>query len=673
MSSTSSSDCDNCDYCQCGRSLDNNYSYDCYGRPIISSRHVPFCSNVGSIHPLIYYAEVVVGVLIEGSNPWVRNPDPAQRRNNCLETISHRPNRRQRCDQPRKEKNCFVKAFEWYTQERIPASPKTCPAAERCGFANWLDSKYIEYLHDSRMEQHVYQLTTQPTTTIEPCATCPSPEPCTTTKRFPRMKSPWRKRRRSCKDSGDVPEKCLNQSCEFIMQPKDLTRAASDCCYPTTNSGCNKSNATVMSSNPPGTLRGTGKSFSMTSVCRETNQNPIDIIPSTVQEGSKTKPPNPPPPSPDQKTCCECREKIQQVPSKPMKSKKTDVSCQCPEEKVVPVDETTQYECLCLRTKSSKTNVNPDAGEPLTCCKCAGVNEPASDKTRSKRLSKSDIKPTFVPSTQEYTSKKKEKQVHVFCQCPEETVVTVDTPTQYQPAAAPTECVCGARNSLTPNANVPNVVAAPNNYGSSVCAPTLRTSSVYTPTIRTSNVCDPTRRTSSVCDPTRRSSGVCEPTIRNPTVCDPTVRTSNNGDLNGRIPSVCDPNVCDPQICAPTGRNSSICAPNVLNTPVQDIKETQRVFGPPGVRRQSFTTVTVSDVEASACACVAAADSCVCPPSDVVAKDIVVTKYSRSLTLVANDGVQTSDHSICFERDVVNQYPLFMKIVCADRLNNVCF
>lgn len=56
MSSSSSSDCENCNYYQC-YSLDNNYDAYNYGRPVRSSRHVPFYSTVG--HPLIYYAEVV--------------------------------------------------------------------------------------------------------------------------------------------------------------------------------------------------------------------------------------------------------------------------------------------------------------------------------------------------------------------------------------------------------------------------------------------------------------------------------------------------------------------------------------------------------------------------------------------------------------------------------------
>ncbi|CAH0600371.1 unnamed protein product [Chrysodeixis includens] len=527
MSSTSSSDCDNYDYCQCGRSLDNNYSYDCYGRPIISSRHAPFCSAVGPIHPLIYYAEV------------------------------HRPIRRQRCDQPRKEnKNCFVKAFEWYTQERVPASLRPCPAAERCGFASWLDNKYLEYLRDSRIEQHVFQLTTQPTTTIDPCEDCPSQEPCAKTKKFARMKSPWRKRRRSCKDSGDVPEnfiyRCLNQSCEFIMQPKDLTRAASDCCYPTPNTGCNnKSNVTVMSSNQPGTLRCTVKSHSMTSVCRETTQNPIDIIPSTVQEGSKTMPPTPPPPSPAKIIVCEYREKLQQVSSKSIKCKNSDVSCQCPEEKVVPVNVQTQYECLCLRSTNNKTNVNPCPQVPVPCCTCAEKNQVTPEKECTSK------------------NKKKPKQVTVSCQCPEETMVTADTSTQYQPAAAPNECLCGARNIFVPVANVPRIVCP--------CA----TLHVFAPTART----------------------------------------------------------------------------------VPDTKETQQVFSAPVVQRQSLTTVTVSQVDTSEASA----------GTEVVAKEIIVTKCTRSLTVLTNDAVQTSDHSICFERDGIKEFPLFMKIVCTDRKNNICF
>lgn len=110
-------------------------------------------------------------------------------------------------------------------------------------------------------------------------------------------------------------------------------------------SGCIKSNATVISSNAPGP-RCTGRSVSLTSVCRETSvQKHIDVIPCPAYEGSKTKPPKKetlPAPS-------ACREQILQVPSK---SRKVDVSCQCPEEKVIPVDEETQYESMNFVTTS---------------------------------------------------------------------------------------------------------------------------------------------------------------------------------------------------------------------------------------------------------------------------------------------------------------------------------
>ncbi|CAF4915336.1 unnamed protein product [Pieris macdunnoughi] len=46
--------------------------------------------------------------------------------------------------------NCFVKAFRWYTQERCPKKTDSMStnAPEIKGFAMWLDQKYQEFIHD---------------------------------------------------------------------------------------------------------------------------------------------------------------------------------------------------------------------------------------------------------------------------------------------------------------------------------------------------------------------------------------------------------------------------------------------------------------------------------------------------------------------------------------------
>ncbi|CAH0698850.1 unnamed protein product [Spodoptera exigua] len=246
-------------------------------------------------------------------------------------------------------------------------------------FAKWLDSKYVEYLRDSRQNQ-CYEPT--PQATIKECV-------------------PWSR----------------NQSCEFILQPKDLTRAVSDNCYQTPTSEV-RSNATVVSSNVPGSFKCSGRSQSLSSIWRERSVlKPIDTIPHTVQEGLKTWEPKKPSES------CVCKhDQIQQMPSN---LQAAAVACQCPEELVIPVNVEIQCESATQERHGS--------------CHC---NVDTGNATISRQSSK--ISNCNLSVEKELKTQKKEKKQQISCQCPEENIVKVDT--QSQCLCNSNECV----NEVTP-------------------------------------------------------------------------------------------------------------------------------------------------------------------------------------------------------------------------------
>ncbi|XP_028164562.1 uncharacterized protein LOC114355752 [Ostrinia furnacalis] len=169
---------------------------------------------------------------------------------------------------------------------------------------------------DKHAEQKTFQLKLKQTSILEANKNSASAvHDVRVKKRFARMKSPWRKRRRSVtsKEAGDVLEKC-NQSFEFIMKPKELSRPTSECCN---HVSCNRSNA---SSETQISKKTFVKSHSSDrTVYEKQNVTPIEVI---KPEGSNDK------------TVKLSRSKSQmktksKAPTKEMK----DVECQCPEEK----------------------------------------------------------------------------------------------------------------------------------------------------------------------------------------------------------------------------------------------------------------------------------------------------------------------------------------------------
>ncbi|XP_075990838.1 uncharacterized protein LOC142986295 [Anticarsia gemmatalis] len=172
--------------------------------------------------------------------------------------------------QPQKtNRNCFARAFRWYSKEREPTNRRMINP-ELTGFATWLDAKYGEYVRETEVHQEIHVPPSQRTATITP--TTVQPNPATVAKRFPRMKSPWSRRK-------GAPCKIANPSCEFILQPKELARPASECLYCQTPSPCkNKSKTSVLSIEIEEKNKTTVKSRSMTSVQEKITQDINNIV-----------------------------------------------------------------------------------------------------------------------------------------------------------------------------------------------------------------------------------------------------------------------------------------------------------------------------------------------------------------------------------------------------------
>ncbi|KAJ2943869.1 hypothetical protein O0L34_g8195 [Tuta absoluta] len=169
----------------------------------------------------------------------------------------------------RKKKDCnsctkpnfFVRAFRWYTKEhnvrKDNVKPIEVPCQEECNddeahsdapnigaFATWLDTKYNQYLTENggRDLDACRVLYTQ-TSVIENCDPGTEDQGQSGTcgrKRFSKFKSQWKTKVQ--KSHGKEKETCEREcvrhqpdtpSTEFIMAPKNMSRAASVCCYPT--------------------------------------------------------------------------------------------------------------------------------------------------------------------------------------------------------------------------------------------------------------------------------------------------------------------------------------------------------------------------------------------------------------------------------------------------------
>ncbi|XP_013167334.1 PREDICTED: uncharacterized protein LOC106117523 isoform X2 [Papilio xuthus] len=190
------------------------YYYDSGYR---GAENVPFYPYVGA-QPLVYYSHIA------------ENPLPQRNK------IAKKNN-----------PNCFVKAFRWYTQELpSPQIVAPCNNTNIGGFATWLDKKYEEYLQDNQCENNCLQYRSKPCSCIKSDRTINRIEdPSRKTRKFPRLKSPWKKKRRYINEN-ERDTVCEKQSFEFILRPQDMSRPASECCQKT--SYCIRSDTTFITS-----------------------------------------------------------------------------------------------------------------------------------------------------------------------------------------------------------------------------------------------------------------------------------------------------------------------------------------------------------------------------------------------------------------------------------------
>ncbi|XP_045489261.1 uncharacterized protein LOC111001324 [Pieris rapae] len=109
---------------------------------------------------------------------------------------------RPKSGEKKRNPNCFVKAFRWYTQERCPkrTDSMSTNAPEIKGFAMWLDQKYHEFIHDGGTKYTLKQ-----TSTLE-IETKPNNFPCDScgAKKFRGSKSPRKRHRKLTNSKGNA-------------------------------------------------------------------------------------------------------------------------------------------------------------------------------------------------------------------------------------------------------------------------------------------------------------------------------------------------------------------------------------------------------------------------------------------------------------------------------------
>ncbi|XP_026323945.1 uncharacterized protein LOC113233151 isoform X2 [Hyposmocoma kahamanoa] len=190
--------------------------------------------------------------------------------------------------------NCFVKAFRWYTQDHKPQSQRVeaqCCKPDVSEFATWLDIKYEQFLAEQAPQGHKQLKNTQTSVIVSGNTCCKNCGPCPDAKRFERLKSkcisysPWKKYRRQTQQQNPNErnlQEQTGQSMEYILSPKNISRAASECYHP--------SPVSILETQVPTNVK--RKSQSATNVSPNTGPC-IDIV--TNHEG-------PPAPRPKQST-----------------------------------------------------------------------------------------------------------------------------------------------------------------------------------------------------------------------------------------------------------------------------------------------------------------------------------------------------------------------------------
>ncbi|KAJ8734951.1 hypothetical protein PYW08_014201 [Mythimna loreyi] len=687
MSSTTSSDCESCDCSQCTYSFDNDRNE--YGKLVTNSRHVPIYATMA--HPLIYYAQV-------------QQPK----------------NRRQANDLPRKD-NPFKKAFKWYTQERgrmLSNKPEICP--ERSGFASWLDDKYDEYLREGGQPGKL--ATTLDSRTLRDSM---DRDTCTGASKKYRLKGPW-SNRRSVNDGGDVPEKGPCGSCEYILKPKDLTRATSE--HTPTSGG--KSNATVTSINMPCNIKCSGRSHSLSDVGHEKSVSRCVETVTHIVCGPKAQEQTTP------TITCTCpREqevpippKIQEPKVQEQKIQKPKIHCKCPR-CLCPPDEVPEEPekglskeivqpcCPCPQKKTSQIKKPPSKINPptppstvqskekipevvkqdpprLPYCPCPQDKVPQVVKLPSR--TQEPTYPPVCPSVQVQETKPETEKVqskaqdHKYPPLPQQVSELVKVPskaqeTKKQPKPSheklpevvkvpskgqkPTDqpgpcCKCHLKKvpevvqvpshsrAVQESCQVPEDKIIPVNEGTQY-EPALRSARSTHPCC--CNACNPPFPPSSqiICLPVKvqsskisspenylvtSSTGYDTPKKQKKTTQKRSVSCQFDEGSKSKVDTQCEQQT-EPCIC------SKPCCNNCHSFVT--------VGEPTPIRRQSHSTVAISEETGE---------------NALVREVAVVNKLTRSVTCASNDAAQTSDHSICFDKDGVCscQCPLFLKIIYAD-------
>ncbi|KAL4705260.1 hypothetical protein ACJJTC_010279 [Scirpophaga incertulas] len=188
--------------CPCGKCFQNaagaGHRYGDYCEDIQS--RIPFYQSLAQ--PLIYYTHV--------EPPGYANKPKEPKKAN---------------------KNYFMKAFRWYTQERLPQPDDASRRSNMSGFALWLDEKYNEYLQNKRSDE-CWPVFPKQTNEFRTGYSSNAGEYSKQDKKnkCSKSKSSCKKDRRRVKDKDYKYGHENSHNLEYILKPQDLNCSDSECC-----------------------------------------------------------------------------------------------------------------------------------------------------------------------------------------------------------------------------------------------------------------------------------------------------------------------------------------------------------------------------------------------------------------------------------------------------------
>ncbi|RVE44810.1 hypothetical protein evm_010523 [Chilo suppressalis] len=321
----------------------------------------------------------------------------------------------QRCKVSKKgSPNCFVKAFRWYTEERLPLRLEAHTRREFTEFASWLDVKYDEFLQQKQNGDRWRNVMKNPRDTDR--ITC---EPYATNL-FAKVKSPWRKKH-SNKERSCTIEKRL-QSLEFILEPKELSRPASEYYQQTPPNKPSKVSVasselqmykkTVIKTHHSETNAGTCGISNCVGEGVNTNESQKETLPKLDQQKLQT--------------LNKVKNSRKQAPLSLVK----EISCQCPEDKTVAVNTPTQYQKQDADWSTCTHNTD--------CILCTQMGDHIMPPQELLRISDS-FQQYRIPKKCASTDK---DQTDVSCQCSLKQVSNIHTSAQCEQKYSKTKCNC---------------------------------------------------------------------------------------------------------------------------------------------------------------------------------------------------------------------------------------